>query len=415
MINNEKLKNYISNEYKRFLGKFEISNNHLELIKDIHSLYEYIFREIIRYVIACDKDIKSREILVKYESEKNKNFQSMLYGQYLGLLRERKNYFFEKFIEILEEEKEKKLKLVVKSRLRKGYEFGGENDFSRVRNDYTHMNTNNDMDDQDIEWLCKESKEGLKNLYFGIFEEEIDDDFTSFQEIIEEIENKFKWLNNNQYISAEDLMSFDKIINVCKCKIIYDKPMIGLLRELYKLINRLSTKQFSKELHNKESKINNDEVIKLDEVGLTTEPNMKEHSIKNANSSYNNQEANISLDLNLSDYRITGVSCFNKKQEVNSLAMAVKEIMESLGEKQEYKEEIKKIRDNPIGHGLTGRFFALTNMDKINESSIKKIESLGIDIVTHYSSKELKGILIKLLKALKVSQDQIFFYGVRKC
>lgn len=124
----------------------------------------------------------------------------------------------------------------------------------------------------------------------------------------------------------------------------------------------------------------------------------------------------LSEHLNLTEYKIKGSQYLDSKIKYESgFTAAFINILEEIGNDPVLNEKFKKLRSlNSLYKTVPERFFNFDPNDERFKSSIKHIKSMDIQILTNYSSQNLKSILLKLLSELSIPVSHITLYGSPK-
>lgn len=129
-------------------------------------------------------------------------------------------------------------------------------------------------------------------------------------------------------------------------------------------------------------------------------------------------EISLSNDLNLSLYTITRVQYKDAKFDVKGFTAAFVWILEQIGKNEKHNRRFHDVALRPKEFDIPEMFFngeKIEKEKKYKPSVIKEIKSLNnYKVFTSYATKELKGILLKLLFALDISLDNIKFIGSEK-
>lgn len=147
---------------------------------------------------------------------------------------------------------------------------------------------------------------------------------------------------------------------------------------------------------------------------------LKYSSITTNISSSNSMECTISWDEELTEYNIYKArfkeieSDTSSEIKIKGFTTAVVWILNEIGKVPNYRNKIIEISKYSENYNIPQRFFKSGNMEKIPQSSIKHINSLGIDIVTHYSSRDLRKHLLNLFKAVDIDNNDVSIYGTCK-
>lgn len=134
---------------------------------------------------------------------------------------------------------------------------------------------------------------------------------------------------------------------------------------------------------------------------------------------------NLNEELDTSEYNITRIRFNNVEKSPKNFTQAVVELLTILARDEKYGPELQKIAhdENLMDQANIARRFFKTaadpDMKKVPPSSFKEIKtedgnSTLMTIVTHYSGKDLKAILLKVLKALDINPEEVVLLGQKK-
>lgn len=125
-------------------------------------------------------------------------------------------------------------------------------------------------------------------------------------------------------------------------------------------------------------------------------------------------DVEITLNDNITGASITRVRYKEGNFDAKGFTSAFVWILDQIGKDGKNKEKFNDILNYSENYNISKRFFNAANLDQKFKSSIKYVNSLDVKVVTHYSSNELKAILIKILDALDIPLDDVSLYGVKK-